>query len=587
MSILLTYLRPFKGRLLFLGLLLAGSIALQLLAPQVIRRFLDTAAAAAAGPALLRLGLLYMAVVLAQKLLDLAGVYFSADLGWAATNRLREDLATHTLALDLSFHKLHAAGEIIERIDGDVSALADSFAGLLVQAAGNTLLAAGILLLLALESAAVATIALLYVVATLLFMRLTNPYTLRAIAADREAHAQLAGYLEERLAGREDIMANGAVPAVMARLAQRLQAIERSLWRLDLIGGLTYHGRRLLFVLAFVLTLWLAGGAYLRGASSIGAVYLLAAYITMLDRPLRVIHRQLHRLQNALVGSMRVGQYLALQPTVHDPPKPLALPAGPLPVAFRSVSFAYRDRPQDEAEPQVVLHDISFSLPAGQTLGLLGRTGSGKSTLARLLFRLYDVDQGAILLGHTDLRRLALSRLQRDVGLVTQDVQLFAASVRHNLTFFNQRDSTGAPYSDRQLRDALRQVGLLPWLDALPQALDTPLGPGGAGLSAGEAQLLALARIFLREPRVVLLDEASSRLDPHTEQRLEQALDRLLAGRTAIVIAHRLATVQRAHRILILEEGRVLEEGERRALAADPHSRFAGLLRGDLQELLA
>jgi ATP-binding cassette subfamily B protein len=167
------------------------------------------------------------------------------------------------------------------------------------------------------------------------------------------------------------------------------------------------------------------------------------------------------------------------------------------------------------------------------------------------------------------------------VGIVTQDIQLFHAPVRDNLTFFDPS------ITDDRILAVLRDLGLWDWYQALPNGLDTPLAAGGGGLSAGQAQLLAFARVFLKDPAIVVLDEASSRLDPSTEQRLERAIDRLLQGRTVIIIAHRLATVQRADRILILQEGRVLEHGSREALARDPHSRFAELLRVGLEEVLA
>jgi ATP-binding cassette subfamily B protein len=234
-----------------------------------------------------------------------------------------------------------------------------------------------------------------------------------------------------------------------------------------------------------------------------------------------------------------------------------------------------------------VLEEISFHLHAGKVLGVLGRTGSGKSTLTRLLFRLYDPAQGAIRLGGLDLRQVASEDLRQRVGMVTQEVQLFEASVRANLSFFNPAVTT------QQIETALKNLRLWDWVQSLPQGLDTRLsgGQGGSvtsgGLSAGEAQLLAFARVFLKDPGLVILDEASSRLDPITENLMEQAVGRLFAGRTGILIAHRLKTVQRADEILILEAGRVVEAGPRLALAADRGSRFYALLQTGMEEVLA
>jgi ATP-binding cassette subfamily B protein len=226
----------------------------------------------------------------------------------------------------------------------------------------------------------------------------------------------------------------------------------------------------------------------------------------------------------------------------------------------------------------VVLHDVSFTLEPGRVLGLLGRTGSGKTTIARLLFRLYDPLAGEVRVGGVDPRHARLGALRARIGLVTQDVQLFEASLRDNLTFFDPA------IEDEHLLGVLETLGLKSWLERLPQGLGTMISR--SSLSAGEAQLLALARVFIKDPGLVILDEASSRLDPATEALLERALNKLLEGRTAIIIAHRLQTVERADEILILDDGRILEHGSRRRLAADPESRFATLRRAGLGEVL-
>jgi ATP-binding cassette subfamily B protein len=213
-------------------------------------------------------------------------------------------------------------------------------------------------------------------------------------------------------------------------------------------------------------------------------------------------------------------------------------------------------------------------------LGLLGRTGSGKTTLARLVFRLYDPSAGRIALDGIDIDQPTLDVLRSRVAMVTQDVQLFQASVRDNLTFFNP----GIP--DERIHAVIEELELGDWYDNLSEGLDTRLETGGRGLSAGEAQLLAFTRVFLRDPGLVILDEASSRLDPATEQLIERAIDRLLRNRTAIVIAHRLGTVQRADEIMILRDGRIVEYGERERLAANPDSRFYHLLQTGLEEVL-
>jgi ATP-binding cassette subfamily B protein len=336
----------------------------------------------------------------------------------------------------------------------------------------------------------------------------------------------------------------------------------------------------LLLVLGTGAGLGLSTALHGAGAITLGTIYLVFRYTGMLRQPLERLTREMNSFQEATGGIVRVRELLATRPRVVDGGFPgpegapgATFPRGALSVELDSVSFAY------EAEP--VLHDVSFRVEPGEVLGLLGRTGSGKTTISRLLFRLHDPTDGAVQLGGTDVRDARIDALRARVGLVTQDVQLFQGTLRDNVTLFDRT------VPDTRLNSVFAELDLDAWLRRLPGGLDTPLGVGGRGLSAGEAQLVALARVFLKDPGLVILDEASSRLDPETERLLERAVTRLLHGRTGVVIAHRLHTVERADRILILEDGRVAEFGRRTELLRDPQSRSARLLRAGRTEELA
>ena len=316
-------------------------------------------------------------------------------------------------------------------------------------------------------------------------------------------------------------------------------------------------------------------GAYLfqRNAITIGTVYLVFHYTNLLMSPVRRINNQMEDLQRAAASIGRIGELLNVSSKIEED-KYLHLPAGPLSIEFQDVSFGY-------VENEAVLTNLSFVLQPGKVLGLLGRTGSGKTTMTRLMFRLYEPKKGLIRLGDINIRETSVSHLRQHIGMVTQDVQLFHASVRDNLTFFDRS------ISDEEIFQSIRELGLWTWFSSLPHGLDTKLVSGGGGLSAGEAQLLALTRIFLlKDPGLVVLDEASSRLDPATEQLIERAVDKLLEDRSAIIVAHRLATVNRADEIMILEDGHILEHGERGRLARDTSSRFYGLLQTGLEEVV-
>ncbi len=276
--------------------------------------------------------------------------------------------------------------------------------------------------------------------------------------------------------------------------------------------------------------------------------------------------------QQADASITRIQELLSTAPRVVDGPG-VALPPGPLAVELDGVSFGY-------GENAPVLCNVSVSLAPGRVLGVVGRTGSGKTTLTRLLLRFYDPLAGVVRLGGVDVRTVGLAALRSRIGLVTQEVQLFQACVRDNLTLFDD----GVP--DERIRVALDSLGMADCLRELPRGLDTLLRPGGAGLSAGQAQVLACARVLLRDPDLVILDEPSSRLDPATDRLVQTALGRLLEGRTGIIVAHRLATLAYADDILVLENGQVREYGPRLALAADRNSRFAELLRVEATEVL-
>jgi len=563
-ALLVTYLKPLWRRALLLALLLLAGIGLQLLNPQILAYFIDTALAGGATTSLLLAGVLFTGVALANQGISVASSYLSQYVAWTATNRLRTDLVAHCLALDMGFHRTHTSGELIERIDGDVDLLSNFFSLFVINLLTSALLAAGILVMYFrvswLVGMAMSVYSLLVSLALLYLRGRAVPYQL----AQRQSSALFYGFLGEQLAGTEDVRANGAVSYVLRRFYQHMRAWRPIFGRAMVISRVTGVTTLFLFVCGSALATLL--GAYLWSIhqASVGTVYLLFAYTDMLSQPIQQIQIQLQDLQQAEAAIQRVEELLRTPSALSDGGQK-TLPAGPLAVTLENVSFGY-------VAEHPVLSDISMALQPGKVLGVLGRTGSGKTTLARLLFRLYEAQAGEVCIGGVSVREAQLRDLRRRTGMVTQDVQLFRASVRDNLTLFNRA------ISDEQIVQAIHAVGLTRWFAQLSDGLDSELGAGGAGLSAGEAQLLAFARVFLRNPGLVILDEASSRLDPTTEQRIERATSLLFEGRTGLVIAHRLSTIQRADDILILENGHIVEYGPRAALANDPTSHFSQLL---------
>lgn len=608
--LLARYLQPQRQRVFWLAFTLLGSIGLQILNPQILRYFIDTAVGGGPQQALLQAALLFIGVALLTQSLTVGATYFGETVAWSATNALRLDLAKHCLGLDLSFHKSRTPGELIERIDGDVNALSKFFSQFILRVLGNGLLLFGILGVLFVEDWRAGFALTIFALTALGILVGLRSLAIPAWAAWRQVSGEFYGFLGEHLVGREDLRANGAISYVMRRFDGILQRWLPIFHKARLAGTVLWGTTVGLFTLGNAIAL--AIGAYLwrQEAITIGTVFLIFYYTDLLAQPIEQIRTQLEELQQAEASIYRIRELFHLQ-TKLRPGGNIPLPPFALGVEFQQVWFSYDptatpqanspnsihvvpagakipnlfmsppQRRKSQIDPVWILGDISFSLPAGQVLGLLGRTGSGKTTLVRLLLRLYDPQRGTIRLSGVAPEQTSLQELRQRVGLVTQDVQLFQTTIRNNLTFF---DPT---VRDQQLLQALDVLGLSDWLRSLPQGLDAVLGPDGGGLSAGQAQLLALGRIFLKDPGLVILDEASSRLDPFTEVLIERAIAKLLQNRTGIIIAHRLATVQRADQILILEKGRILEYGPREALVRDPNSRFAHLLRVGFREVLS
>ncbi len=572
-ELLSRHIRPQAGRFSLLVLLILTSISLQVINPQIMRGFIDAALAGEAVSVLLRSAVAFIAIALLQQGVSVGVTYLGESVAWTATNALRAELAAHCLNLDMGFHNDHTPGELISRIDGDVAELSRFFSQFVIILGSNLLLMVGVLAALWREDLRAGLAFSLFAALALYVLNRVRDLAMPHQKARKQAEAELYGFLEEQLAGTEDVRSSGAVGFSIRELFRFQTAILRHDRRANLKSWQTETAIATLLVLGTLLAMLSGYFLYVAGAITVGTVYLFIHYMNLLEGPVWILTQEVRSFQSIGACVERLAELRKILPRINDGPG-ADIPSGALRVSFEQVSFAY-------APDDPVLRDLTFQLEPGKIVGLLGRTGSGKTTLARLVFRLYDPVRGLIRLDGVDIREATLRELRGRVALVTQDVQLFEASVRDNLTFFNRS------FADDRLLAIIADLGLQDWLDSLPEGLDTRLESGGHSLSAGEAQLLALTRVFLRDPGLVILDEASSRLDPATEQRVERVMDRLLHGRTAIIIAHRLGTVQRADEIMILEEGRVCEAGDRRQLASDPASRFYHLLQTGLEEVLA
>ncbi len=573
-NILREHLGQYKKRIAALCVLMLVSNGLLVISPQIIRYYIDTVTTSSRLETVWNAAFLYMGIGVVQLFVSIVAVAVTRDLAWRVTNRIRINLMSHCMKLDMTFHNKHKPGEMIERIDGDVSLLSAFVSDFVANILANVVLLLGVLIAVGIEDLRICMVFFAFSAAALLILVPVMQVVVPFWKAVREKGADLYGFIEESVTNLEDIVTTGGQDYVRKNFHRRSRETYKATRKAVIVQRMVF-GSIINGILAILIVLVFGIGIPMhdRGTITLGTLYLLWSYALLILTPLTAIAYNVQRFHQASAGIERIEELLQVDSAIRDSGN-LPFPPGPVSVSFEGVSFAY-------GEGEQVLHSLNFTMPAGRSLGLIGRTGSGKTTVARLIFRLYDITSGRLTFNDVDARNIMLPHLRENTAIVTQDVELFAASLRDNITLF---DTT---FSDDELLRVIKELGLEEWLERLPNGLDTKLKTKESGLSAGEAQLVAMARVLIRNPSIVVLDEASSRIDPATERLVQHALRRLLENRAAIVIAHRLDTLDIVDDILILEKGRVREFGSRQELAEDPSSFFSRLLRTGFEEVLA
>lgn len=554
-------LRPDAWRWAGLGALVAAGSGLILTGPLIVRSIVDRATSGTTTSQLSRLAVLFLIVAVATQLINMAVAWMATITAWHTTNGIRIRLARHVLGLSHAFHRQHTPGELIQRVDGDVTSVSDFMGRVIPRAAGALFTMVGMIGVLVVVDWRLAVGAAVYVSAAVGIVVSGRHRAVGESSDEMGSYARLYGGIEERLTAAEDLRSNGAGAHAMWRFVEdsadalgsavrREKAFLRMWWGVD--GSVAAGSIVSLITSALLVS---------RHIITVGDAFLLFQYVLLLARPLEDMVDQLETVQKANGAMVRVIDLLAIEPDIRDEGTTMP-PTGPMRVEFHDVGFDYGD-------DQAVLQSITLDFAAGRSIGIIGRTGSGKTTLSRLVLRLVEATSGSVLLGGVPIEQIPIGELRRRVALIPQEVELLSGTVRDNVTLFDETPT------DEAVAAALRSAGLGRLADG---GIHRLLGAGGTGLSAGEAQLLALARVWLRNPDIVVLDEATARVDPETETLLEAAVAKLTEGRTTMIIAHRLSTLRYVDEIVVLDHGRVIEHGNRTDLAEDLESRYRHLL---------
>ncbi|MHA4819703.1 ABC transporter ATP-binding protein [Streptomyces aculeolatus] len=522
------------------------------------------------------LALLIAAIAVAEAGFGLVARWLSARIGEGLILQLRTAVYDHVQRMPVAFFTRTRTGALVSRLNNDVLGAQRAFSNTLSGVVGNLVT---LLLTLAVMLRLSWQITLLALVLLPVFVLPARRMGARLARLQREAaghNAAMGTQMTERFsaAGATLVKLYGRPDRESAEFRQRAARVRDIGIRTAMVQTLFITALTLVSALALALVYGLGGWFALRGSLDAGSVVALALLITRLYAPLTSLAGARVEVMSALVSFERVFEVLDLKPLVAEKPDAREVPEGPVAVEFDGVDFGYPAADKvslasleevavlDTKAGAQVLHGVSFRAEPGRMVALVGSSGAGKSTIAQLIPRLYDTDGGAVRLGGVDVRDLSAASVRATLGMVTQDGHLFHESVRENL-LLARPDA-----SDADLWDALRKARLDELMAALPEGLDTVVGERGYRLSGGERQRLTIARLLLAEPRVVVLDEATAHLDSTSEAAVQEALAEALAGRTAVVIAHRLSTVRAADQILVVEEGRIVERGTHAELLA-------------------
>jgi ATP-binding cassette subfamily B multidrug efflux pump len=551
---LLAYVQPYRGVFIGLIVLTVATAVLGTVRPALIQRMVDVDITNNDWAGLNRSTVWLLGLLVVHTLVSYLQTYYGGWLGQYIVRDIRADLYRHLLSLKLSFFDRTPIGVLVTRNISDVETLADVFSEGLAAMVGDLLQIVFLMIFMFWTNWQLALISL-SVIPPLLFSTYVFKEKVKGSFQEvRNAVAKLNSFVQEHLTGMNVVQ----IFNNEAREYKKFEAINQEHTKANIKSVLYYSiyfpVAEVLGAIGVGLLVWYAAQGQIAGTISKGELIAFIMYNALFFRPIRQIADRFNTLQLGLVSTERLLKLLDNADLVATSgTKPVPQLRGE--VEFDKVWFAYNRQDSEANEPEWVLKDISFHVKPGQTVAFVGATGAGKTSIINLLSRFYDIQQGHIRVDGEDLREYDLSQLRRQIGVVLQDVFLFAGSIRDNITLGN-RD-----ISDAKIWEAAGLVGAQRFMERLPGGLDYPVMERGATLSVGQRQLISFVRALVYEPRVIVLDEATSSVDSETEEMIQSAIDKLMEGRTALVIAHRLSTIQKADRIIVLDRGEIKETG--------------------------
>lgn len=552
---LVSYARPYRAQLAVVALLVLVSTVSSLVGPILLGRTIDQFIAPGDLPGLARVAGIMLGVFVLGGVASIAHGLIMVGVGQRLIADVRAELVTHLQALSMAYHDRHKVGDLMSRVTNDSEAINQVLSNGLITFITNVLTLGGIMVsMFALDwRLAIGTLILLP-----LMVFITSAITRRSRLAFRDVQRYLGGMnavMEENLAGIHVVQAFAREKATVAQFDRANAANRRAGVKADIITAALGPMFTTMSTITIAATALLGGWLALRGLATVGVIATFVVYIMNFFRPMRGIAMLYNSLQSALAGAERIFEVLDSAQTVVDSPEAEPLHKIEGAVTFVDVTFGY-----DSHKP--VLKDVSLSASPGETVALVGPTGAGKTTIVNLLSRFYDVDAGAIAIDGHDLRDVQQASIRKQLGIVLQDTFLFSGTVMDNIRY-GRLEAT-----DEQVYAAARLANADWFIRRLPHGYQTQVSEQGNNFSQGQRQLLAIARAILADPRILILDEATSSVDTRTEKLIQQALLNLMAGRTAFVIAHRLSTIRSAEQVLVIDGGRIVERGTHEDLLA-------------------